>query len=145
MAVRRSEAGGSTLPDVLRALAEARDGPFYNLFVTVTKGARSKSGARPPDIGFRIYRVADGGDACVVLHLSAPRLDDVEQTWTLSVQTDGRALVVSGEVSVENERGSQQLFETSRRTTDETQAASLIHEIAQEVCAYREGFWTEED
>jgi hypothetical protein len=66
---------------VFRALAEARDGPFYALWVHLT-------GVWPrplPTLGFRILQVADSEDAILGVWVSGERPDGYEVGWALSL------------------------------------------------------------
>ena len=125
-----------SIREVLRALAEVRDGPFKSLHTDLTYRIQ-----RPlPQINFRIYQVADSKEAYLVVGVSATRPDGEEVSWSLSIETSAGSLIVTAAVEVSYEQGYRQVFERSESTTDSRQAASLIHAYAVEVCRERRWF-----
>lgn len=119
--------------EILRALAEARDGPFYNLWLDVQVRIRSPL----PDIGFRIYQ-SDAIDAQVSVWVSAVRSDGNQVCWGVGVETRGDEFEVFGEISEDDDRGSHEVFWVSDRSTDLKRAAEMIGDFARQVCARRE-------
>ncbi len=126
--------GGHAVRHVLRALAEARDGPLYSLYVHLTHCA-----ARPPSIGFRIYQVAESEDVRVVAGVEYERPDGVGMCWSVAVQTVDNEVVVEGSVEVERATGHEDVVELSERTADPARAAALVRQFAAEVSAHRKG------
>ena len=124
--------GCLAIRSVLRALAEARDGPLYALYVHLTHRA-----TRPARLDFRIYQVADSEDVRVVASVAYERPDGVGLCWSVLVQTVDNELLVEGSVEVERANGYQSVVELSERTADPARAAALIGQFAAAVCAHR--------
>ncbi len=131
----------SSIREVLRALAEVRDGDFYPLWIDVMRQVHKPP---LPQIGFRIYQVADSSDAMVTVWVGATRSDGNDVNWGVSVQTDGDTLLVTGEISVGDDLGSCKIFSLSDRSTDAARTAELVRHFAQEICARRECLETTE-
>ncbi len=122
-----------SLREVLRALAEVRDGPFQSLYVDLTY----RFNGTIPKIEFRIYQVADSHEVLLVVRVSVVRSDGNDVDWSLSMQTSAGAMVITASVDILSERGYHQVFERSANTIDAQQAATLIHTFADEVCGQR--------
>jgi hypothetical protein len=121
--------------EVLRALADIRDGAFYRLWVDLTSVVTTPL----PDIGFRIFRVADGADALAVVSVSMRRSDGVDVCWSLSVETSTDSLRITGSVELTTDDGVDEVFSKTRTSTDAQDAVETIHAFAREVCD--EGSW----
>ncbi len=126
--------GGHAVRHVLRALAEARDGPLHSLYVHLTHSAAR---VPPQSVGFRIYQVADSEDVRLVAGVDHVRSDGVGVCWSIAVQTADNELVVEGGVEVERATGYEAVVELSERTADPVRAAVLVRQFAAEVSAYR--------
>ena len=126
-------AASRAIRNVLRALAEARDGPLYSLYVDLSHRA-----AQPPTIGFRIYSVADSDEVRVALGVEWQRSDGLPVSWGVTVETAGIEIVVTGGVEIERASGYEAVVEYSDRTTDPERAPELVRRIAADVSAYRE-------
>ena len=118
---------------ILRALAEARDGPFYALFVDLTAVIKKPL----PQLGFRIYRVADSDQAMLGLWVSAIRPDGPEVSWSLVLETPPGSLVVTASIEISDDEGTHEVFKRSAETAHLSEAPSLISRYAVEVCAER--------
>jgi hypothetical protein len=118
---------------ILRTLAEVRDGPFYSLWIDL--GYRIKHPS--PNIGFRIYRVADSAEAYLVVWVSATRADQVEVCWSVTIQTTHESLIITAGVEITDDNGTHQEYERTAETMDWRQACVLIRGYASEVCAER--------
>ena len=126
---------------ILRALAEVRDGSFYSLYVDLTYRK-----AHPlPQIGFRIYQVANSHEAVLGVGVSVTRPDGTIVSWSLSIETSARSLDISGTVELTDDNGSREVFVRSAETADLQQVANLIHNVADEVCAQKHWFETKEE
>ena len=119
--------------EVLRALADVRDGPFYRLWVDLTSIVTTPL----PAIGFRIFRVADRPDAVAVVVVSMRRSDGVDVCWSLSVETATDSLHITGSVELTTDDGIDEVFSRSRTSTDAPAAVETIHAFAREVCGER--------
>lgn len=118
---------------VLRSLAEARDGPFSRLWVDACHIWRAPS----PEIGFRIFQVADSADAYVAVGVSGTRTDGREVSWSLTVRASPTSLTISAQVEVEIDRGFETVFEVAETTGAVDEATMLIAEYADKVCRER--------
>ena len=119
---------------VLRALAEARDREFYELWVLLTRVWP----APLPGIGFRIYQVADSTDSRVVVHVNGTGPDGTQFTWTLAVMTSPHSLFIEGSVDMRTPEGDEtEVFTKTAETSDYREAASIIRALASEVCRQR--------
>lgn len=124
---------------VLRSLADARDGPFYALWIDLMR----TSTQRQPTIGFRIYRAVgpDEANSHTVVGVTGVREDGRTLSWTLSLDA-GSDLRITGSVDVDEENGeSRQLYVQNERVDDAGAAARAITAIAADVCAQRD-WWT---
>ncbi len=125
---------------ILRALAEARDGPFYSLWLYLLErfdhlGPEVRTWLqRRPDIGFRIYQVADSDEAYLVVGASAIRKDGREITWGVSLTTREGDLLVEGTVEYGDDDGYHPLFSREAATEDPVEAAALIGDYAKQLC-----------
>jgi hypothetical protein len=127
-----SDVGG--IRGIFRALAEARDGPFYSLWVELTY----RVGHPVPDIGFRIYKVADSVEATLGVWVSAIRPDGAEICWSVCLETASESLIITASVDISDDDGTRPVFERSADTHDAGEASTLIGVFAGEVCAKRD-------
>ena len=120
---------------VLRSLADARDGPFYELWIDLLR-----SNTKPqPTIGFRVYRAVGPAeaDSYTVVGVSGIREDGRSVSWTLALEA-GSKLRIVGSVEIDEENGgSRELYEQEERVDDAGAAARVIAAIAGGVCAQR--------
>lgn len=127
---------------ILRALVEARNGPFGTLWDDLLDGLWTqlpeavRINSSIPKIEFRIYPVGDDSNVLVTVGVSAKRPDGIELSWCLTVQTEGDEVVVAGEVAIGDD---DEVFSTSEQTNDPVRAAQHIASIAEKVCAHRDG------
>ncbi len=119
---------------IFRALADARNGPFYSLWVELTYRIKHPV----PGIGFRIYKVTDSVEAMLSVWVSAIRPDGSEVSWSVSLQTASESLIISASVNVADDDGIYQVFERSAGTKDAKEASTLLRVFAGEVCAKRD-------
>ena len=122
---------------VFRALAEARDGPFYDLYVHLPW-------TRPtiPRIDFRIFKM-DSQDARVVVGVDGQRPDGFGVTWSLGLDVASTGFGVSASVEITDKAGNvDEIFGLSDEATSAADAADLIQRYSTEVCAQRS--WTAE-
>src|SRR6476620_10557133 len=117
--------------DVLRALADVRDGSFYRLYVELPFKEPI------PEIGFRIYGIADRPDAFAVVYVSVTRPDCVEVAWSLSLETTDDALIVTGSVELTTDKGTVGVFNNSHTLYDPADVGNKIHILADQVCGER--------
>ena len=124
---------------VLRSLAEARDGPFYDLWIELLR-----SETKPlPEIGFRIYRAATpaGATSHTVVGVSGTREDGRSVAWTLALDV-GSEVRVTGTVEMDEEDGGwREMYIETEAVIDAAAAAQAIGTIAASLCAQRE-WWT---
>jgi hypothetical protein len=123
---------------VLRSLADARDGPFYELWLDQMRG-ESK-----PKIGFRVYRAAapTDEDSYTVLHVSGVGPDGRGVTWSVSLHASDKLRIV-GSVEIDaDDGGTREAYVREHTTDDAEEAARAIAELATDVCARRQP-WTE--
>jgi hypothetical protein len=120
--------------EIFRALTEARDGPFYSLWVELTPSITHPV----PEIGFRIYKVADSAETMLGVWVCAIRPDGAEVCWSIRVETNPGSLVIGASVEVSDDRGTFAALERSTETQDAGEAADRIREYAPGVCAERE-------
>jgi hypothetical protein len=131
--------------EVLRALLDARDGPFYLLWVDLTDVLWSRlpdalrTAAGLPNIEFRIYGGEDEGSTCTAVGVSGRRMDGVGLIWTVALRTGAEQMEITGAAEIEEGQSSREIFSVTERTGDTTRAAELIKSIAAQVCARREG------
>lgn len=131
--------------EILRALAEARDGPFYHLWVKLCGRwwhdllEPIRSGTAHPTIEFRIYQVADSSDALAVVSVNGKRPGGPWYIWSLTVRTERDQLEVSGSVWSGSEGNEQEVFSVTECAANATDAAHCILRIAGKVCERREG------
>ncbi len=118
---------------VLRALADVRDGPFYNLFADLPYPVNKPQNK----IWFRIMRIADSSDAVAIVAVSLTRSDWIEVFWSLSVKTTDEALIVTGSVEVEMDEGTVVVYTNSQTLHDLADVVDRIHTVADEVCSER--------
>ena len=124
----------SGIRGIFRALAEARDGPFYSLWVELTYRIKHPL----PDIGFRIYKVADSVETALGVWVSAIRPDGAEVSWAVGLETTSESLTITASVDISDDDGTHQVFERSTDTKDASEASTVIRAFAGEVCAKRE-------
>jgi hypothetical protein len=132
--------------EVLRALLDARDGPFYLLWVDLTDVLWSRlpdalrTAAGLPNIEFRIYGGGDDQEATyTAVGVSGRRMDGVGLSWIVALRTGAEQMEITGAAEIEEGQSSRELFSVTERTGDTTRAAELIKSIAAQVCARREG------
>jgi len=119
--------------DVLRALADVRDGPFYNLYVDLPQPVE-----RPPKkIDFRIGRIAFSKHAVAGVTVSLTRSDWIEVWWSLAVETTAEALIISGQVGLDVDEGSVEVYKNSVTLHDPAYILGTIHTMADQVCNER--------
>lgn len=116
---------------ILRALAEVRDGPFYSLFIELRHHIQHPA----PEIGFRIYRVADSAEVTLGVWVSAIRHDGAEVNWAVSLETVQGSFIVRGSVEISDDKGYEEVFVREADTQSCAEASELIREYASEVCA----------
>ena len=117
--------------ELLRTLAEVRDGPFYALWAKLPR----HSGRPMPRFDFRIYQVADGTDASLNIGVSVTRSDFAEVSWGVSLITTPKSFVVTASVEILDGDNIQEVFARSADTRDSREAARLIRQFADEACA----------
>ena len=117
--------------EILRTLAEVRDGPFYSLWVELTYRIKHPL----PQIGFRIFQVADSAEAILGVGVSATRPDGAEIGWSVGLETAPGSLVVSASVDLSDDKGNQEVFVRRADTQSCAEASKLIRKYASEVCA----------
>ena len=120
--------------EILRALAEVRDGPFYSLYIELNQRIRHPA----PELGFRIYKVAYNAEATLGVWLSAIRPDGAEVGWSVSLETVQGSLIVSASVEISDDKGTRGVFAREVETKSCAEASRLIREYASEVCAQLE-------
>ena len=119
--------------DVLRALADVRDGSFYELWLELTYVVKTPL----PKIGFHIRRIADSKDAFAIVHVSLIRPDGVEVLWSVSVETTDKALIITGTVELETDEGTVQVYTNSHSLQDSADIVETIYTLAYHVCSER--------
>jgi len=118
---------------VFRALAEARDGDFYRLYVDLTY-----AWPRPiPMIEFRVFQVADSVDALVALGVDGHRPDGSLVRWGVSLRASPQRLTIHGTVEITDDSGVFEVFKLAGDPADAAEAAELTRRYAAEVCAQR--------
>ena len=117
--------------EILRTLAEVRDGPFYSLW----SGLPRQSGRPMPQIDFRIYQVADSSDASLSIWVSTIMTDGVEVTWGVSLITSPKSFLVTALVEIFDDDKPHEVLARSADTQDSGEASRLIRKFANEVCA----------
>jgi hypothetical protein len=125
------------LPGGVRALAEARDGPFYDLYV-------HQPWKRPtiPTIDFRIFKM-DSQDVWLVVGVDGQRPDGFGVTWSLGLGVASTGFAVSAGVEITDKAGNvDEVFRLSDEASSAADAADLIQRYSTEVCAQRS--WTAE-
>jgi hypothetical protein len=120
---------------LLRALAEVRDGPFYSLWVDMTYRVKQPM----PQFVFRIFQVNDGINAVLSVNVSAYRADGAEVSWGVGLNTVD-SLNVYGGIEIDDKDGTREVFECSEIAASPKMAAEIIRRFAQEVCAQRHWF-----
>jgi len=123
---------------ILRAVADARSGTLYHLWVALDGG----SDRPPPEIGFRVYPVSDRPDAYLVAYVTGPREDGREVCWSVGVTARPDSLEVIGTIEVGNGAGGWEVVRESRlTTTDVAEAAAAVLDRAAEVAGQRQWWW----
>lgn len=120
---------------IMRSLAEARDGPFYGLWVAATHVW--PAGHPVPEIGFRIYSVAGSDDAFVVVSVSVVRPDGDLVCWSLTALASASCMEISAQVELSTDGGTEQLFQSAETAETSEEATTLIATYARQVCAQR--------
>jgi hypothetical protein len=121
---------------VFRTLAEARDGPFYDLYVHLPWKQPTI-----PTIDFRIFKM-DSQDAWVV-GVDGQRPDGFGVTWSLRLGVASTGFAVSAGVEITDKAGNvDEVFRLGDEATSAADAADLIQRYSTEVCAQRS--WTAE-
>jgi hypothetical protein len=119
---------------VLRALAEARDGPFYRLYVDLTYAWPGPYAG----IGFRIYQVADSPDVLLGVSASVQRPNAPGVAWSVVLKVSPHRLSIEGAVEVDEESGSvKEVFSLNTEAATAAEAADLVSRYSEEVCAQR--------
>jgi hypothetical protein len=120
---------------VLRALAEARDGPFYNLYVDLSYAWPGPSA----NIGFRIYQVGDSPDVWLGVSTSIDPPNGLGVDWSVFLRISIQRLSVEGavEVNEDAEGNVRVVFSLNSEAATASEAASLIRRFSEEVCAQR--------
>ena len=124
---------------VLRALADVRDGPFYQLWVDLTYAVRSPR----PESGFRLWRIADSVDVSATLWVSARTSVGADVGWGISVDTAAEVLVIAASISVTSDSGDHEVYSLEERTPSAAVAAAMILDFANRVCGQRQ--WMDGD
>jgi hypothetical protein len=119
--------------EVLRALAEVRNGAFYKLWLDLQELVKTPL----PKIEFLIRRIADSKDAVTIVPVSLRRPDCVEVLWSLSEETIGEALIVTGSVELTMDEDTVEIFTNSHTLHDGADVVDTIHTLAGEVCGER--------
>lgn len=119
--------------DVLRALADVRDGPFYRLYVDLPHPVKKPL----KKIEFGIVRIADSKDAVAIVVVSTTRPDWIEVFWSLSVETAREALIVTGSVELETDEGTVEVYTNSQTLHNPANVVDTIHTLADRVCGER--------
>lgn len=116
---------------VLRALADARDGAFYALWLTLLK----RGYPQKAKINFRLYRVSDTAGVHIAVWVTQELPDNTEWCWSVGVTTQGDAVVVEGTVEEDPPYNDLKTrFHLTETTTDAAHAQSLILQFAEQVC-----------
>lgn len=98
---------------VLRALAEARDGDFYRLYVDI-----SYAWPRPfPTIAFRAFQVDKSLDVLVGGVVDGHRPDGSEVEWGVSLRASPERLTVHGGVEITDDSGTVEVFTPNWRSS----------------------------
>jgi hypothetical protein len=145
MSIKRSKMKMDGAREILRALVDVRDGPFYLLWVDLTDllwgrlpdAVRVAAGL--PNIEFRIYQSEGNKDTYTAVSVSGRRQDGAGLSWGVTLRTADHEMEISGEAAIEVRQESREIFSVSERTNDTARAAELIKSIAAQVCARREG------
>jgi hypothetical protein len=123
---------------ILRAVADERNGPLYALWVSL----RAAPGPAGPEIGFRIYPVADRPDAYLVTWVAARRGDGREVSWSVGVTARPDSLEVIGTVEVGDESGRwDTVYESASSTVSAVEAATAVLDQAAAVAQQRQ-WWS---
>ena len=123
---------------ILRAIADARNGPLYALWVSL----QAEPGRVGPEIGFRIYPVADRPDAYLVTWVSGHRGDGREVSWSVGVTARPDSLEVVGTVEVGDESGRwDTVYESTSSTVTAADAATAVLDQASAVAQQRQ-WWS---
>jgi hypothetical protein len=115
---------------LLRTLAEVRDGAFYSLWIALTHRVKHPV----PEIGFRIYQVADADDAYLVIGVTATRKDLRDITWSVALQTARDCLRVEATIEVTDDDGSHELFARQATVATPYAASETVRAYATEIC-----------
>jgi hypothetical protein len=108
--------------EILRAIAEVRDGSFYRLWVDLTYQIKHPI----PTIGFRIYQVADSDEAILGVWVSAVLPDGAEISWSVSLHTASEDIGVETSVSITDDDSTREVYGQVAHTTDPGEASSLL-------------------
>ena len=119
--------------DVLRALGDVRDGPFYKLYVYLPDPVE-----RPHNkIEFRIRRIGDNKNAMAYVMLSLTRADWIEVSWSLTVETTDKALIVTGTIELETGEDTVEVYTNAQTLHNLAEVKGTIHTLAEQVCGER--------
>jgi hypothetical protein len=119
---------------VLRTLAEARDGPFYNLYVDLTHAWPGPSA----DIGFRIHKVADTTDVMLSVGASVNPPGALYVGWSVALMVEPERLTVTGMIEADEAvESTREVFKLNSEARTAEEAAELIRQYSEEVCAQR--------
>jgi len=129
-----SDVSANDVRAVLRALAEARDGAFYRLWVQLTKVWPTPS----PSIGFKIAKIAQGDDALAIVSVGGTRPDGLEALWSLTVAARAETLAITGEVELSHGDSWVTSFEEHFVHHDPAVVAESIAVLAIVVCDQRQ-------
>ena len=119
--------------DVVRGLADVRDGSFYRLWVDLTYLVKTPL----PKIEFRLRRIADSKDAIAYVVVSLTRPDWIEVFWSLTVETTGEALIVTGSIELDTGEEAIEVYTNSQTLHDPADILDTIHTVADQVCSER--------
>jgi hypothetical protein len=135
--ITASDTGGVAARDVrsvLRALADARDGAFYALWIELTRRWPEPT----PSIGFRIFRMADTDNAHVVVSVGGTSPNGVEALWSVSVVASDEELTLEGQLEVADGDNWSSIYRDERVVSDPSLAAESILALASAVCSQRD-------
>ena len=115
----------------MRALADARDGPFYSLYCALPHANHH------PTIGFRISQVADSDDARVVVSVSTEEPGGVGFAWFIAVTATSDEVLVEAMIELDDDGRSSEVFERSARATTADEIVDTIGGLSALVCSQR--------
>lgn len=123
----------------MRALAEARDGPYYALWCDLTHVSASPE----PKIGFRIFQVANTHDAVAVVSVDTSNTSvGAGICWATAVTATSDSVLVEASIELESDAGWTTVFERSVRAATAEAIAQTIADLSSVVCSERT-WWPE--